>query len=254
MKVTHTLFIGLAAVITATAAEFKMNIYEGPRECDDTKKVKVGDKVGIHYTGTIDESSKNGEPGLQFDSSRNRDMILDVTVGYCDLIDGWDIGLIGICKGAKAILIIPPEMGYGSSGVGDGDIIPGGATLKFDVEVVSVTEPPPQPNLFDELDIDQDGVLTPEEIHVHFRKENPNAEMPPDLMEKEDKNKDGVVSREEFGGPSMPWEMCLEMLHGNSKSSEITILKLSVLWLCQRPRDLELKGYKYDDDKGNEEL
>jgi hypothetical protein len=252
MKVTSILFVGAAAITAAAAAELKINIYEGPRECDESNKVKVGDKVGIHYTGTIDESSKNGKPGQQFDSSRDRNSILDVTVGFGDLIDGWDIGLIGICKGAKAILVIPPEMAYGSSGVGNGEIIPGGTTLKFDVEVVSVTEPSPQPNLFDELDIDQDDVLTPEEIHVHFRKENPNAEMPPDLMEKEDKNKDGVVSREEFGGPRMPWEMCLEMLHVNSESSEITALKLSVLWLCQRPRNLELEGY--NEDKGNEEL
>ena len=252
MKVTSILFVGAAAITAVAAAELKINIYEGPRECDESNKVKVGDKVGIHYTGTIDESSKNGILGQQFDSSRDRNIILDVTVGFGDLIDGWDIGLIGICKGAKAILVIPPEMGYGSSGVGDGDIIPGGATLKFDVEVVSVTEPPPQLNLFNELDIDQDDVLTPEEIHMHFRKENPNAEMPPDLMEKEDKNKDGVVSREEFGGPRMPWDICLEMLHGNSKSTEITVLKLTVLWLCQRPRNLELEGY--NDDKGNEEL
>ena len=44
--------------------------------------------------------------------------------------------MIGLCKGAKAILIIPPEMGYGDRGAGRD--IPGGATLNFDVEVVDI--------------------------------------------------------------------------------------------------------------------
>lgn len=38
-----------------------------------------------------------------------------------------DEGIVGLCKGAKATLVIPPEMGYGASGAG-GDI-PGGATV-----------------------------------------------------------------------------------------------------------------------------
>ena len=80
------------------------------------------------------------------------------------------------------------------------------------------------------------GVLTPEEIHAHFRQADPNTEMPPTLMEQEDQNKDGVVSREEFGGPRMEWEMCVEMLYQNPRP---TALGLSVRWLCQRDRGRE---------------
>ena len=36
-------------------------------------------------------------------------------------------GIVGLCVGAKATLVIPPEMGYGAAGAG-GDI-PGGATV-----------------------------------------------------------------------------------------------------------------------------
>ena len=54
------------------------------------------------------------------------------------VIKGWDEGIVGLCKGAKAILVIPPEMGYGASGAGAD--IPGGATLNFDVEVVDIGE------------------------------------------------------------------------------------------------------------------
>lgn len=226
----HILFVGLAAAITA-AEELKVNVYEGPTECDEADKVKVGDELGMHYTGTIDESSKSGDPGMQFDSSHDRG-ILERTIGVGQLIEGWDEGLIGLCKGAKAILVIPPEMGYGSRGTGD--IIPGDATLRFDVEVVSVSAPPPQPNLFEELDVDQDGMLAPEEILAHFQREDPNAELPPGLMEKDDKNEDGFVSRDEFGGPRMEWSMCLEMLFRNPKP---TALGLAVRWLCQRDRE-----------------
>ena len=226
-----TLIVGIVAAVTA-AEELKVDVYEGPTECDETSKVKVGDLVGIHYTGFIDESSARGELGSQFDSSRNRD-VLERTIGVGDVIQGWDEGLIGLCEGAKARLVVPPEMGYGSRGAGD--VIPGGATLRFDVEVVSVKAPQwVGPNLFEELDVDEDGVLTPEEILVHFRRQDPNAELPPGLMEKDDKNEDGVVSREEWGGPRMDWPSCLEMLYRNA---EPTALGLAVRWLCQRDRE-----------------
>ena len=90
-------------------------------------------------------------------------------------------------------------MGYGANGAG-GDI-PGGATLNFDVEVMSISEAPPEPNLFAELDVDGDGMLTPKEVLAHFQKRDPQAELPPGLMDQEDKDKDGFISWEEFGGP-----------------------------------------------------
>ena len=240
MREKSLLLVGLAAV-TIVAQEVKVDVYEGPTDCLIAQTVKVGDLVGMHYTGTIDESSKTGEPGMKFDSSRDRGVILERTIGVGQLIQGWDEGLIGLCVGEKAILVIPPELGYGSSGAGE--VIPGGATLKFDVEVISVTAPSPVPNLFDELDADQDGLLTPEEILAHFQRDDPNGEMPPGLMEKDDKDGDGVVSREEFGGPRMPWEMCLEMLLGpDARSAESPQLGLAVRWLCQRERGDSASG------------
>ena len=232
MKTTRIAFACLLAVVVA-AEKLTVNVYEGATTCDEADRVKVGDQLGMHYTGTIDESSKAGEPGMQFDSSRDRDVLAAMTIGVGQVIQGWDKGLIGLCKGAKAILVVPPEMGYGPTGAGG--IIPGGATLRFDVEVISVDPFPAQPNLFEELDVDEDGVLTPEEIHTHFKRADSNAELPPDLMEKEDANKDGVVSRAEFGGPRMEKEMCMEMLYHNS---EPTTLGLAVRWLCQREADV----------------
>lgn len=158
----------------------------------------MGDSLGMHYTGTIDASSKTGTPGKKFDSSRDRGQVFETKIGVGQVIQGWDKGLIGLCKGAKATLVIPPEMGYGDSGAGAD--IPGGATLNFDVEVVSIFDAPPEPNLFEELDTDKDSRLTKEEVLAHFVKQG-MQELPGELWSSEDKDQDDFISWEEFTGP-----------------------------------------------------
>ena len=176
-----------------------MNVYEGPKECLDEEKAKAGQFLQMHYTGTIDQTSATGEKGKKFDSSRDRGKTFDFKLGGGQVIQGWDKGLVGLCKGAKATLIIPPEMGYGDRGAGAD--IPGGATLNFDVEVIGMSEQgPPEPNLFQELDTDKDGRLTQEEVQAFFQQQG-KTELPDGLWANEDKDKDGFISWEEFGGP-----------------------------------------------------
>jgi len=103
-----------------------------------------------------------------------------------------------MCIGEKRILTISPEMGYGTRGAGND--IPGGATLKFDVECVNIGAAPAQPNIFKEIDADSDGKLTKEEMQAWFTNVR-NAEMPAQLFSQEDKDGDGVVSWDEFSGP-----------------------------------------------------
>jgi len=202
MKVTAAALLILSAVANGATegvvGSMKVDVYEGPKECSDDEKVTQGKFLSMHYTGTIDESSAAGEKGKTFDSSRDRGVTFDFQVGTGQVIPGWDKGLMNLCKGAKAILTIPPEMAYGDQGAG-GDI-PGGATLKFDVEVVDISDTgPPAPNIFKEIDLDSDGKLTKEEVTAFFLKEH-KAPIPEGLWEAEDKDADGVISWAEFGG------------------------------------------------------
>ena len=129
-----TIVATLLAASAAAAGQLQVNQYEGPTECE--RRVTNGDSLAMHYTGTIDASSEKGTAGKKFDSSRDRGRTFDFVIGQGRVIKGWEEGLVNLCEGAKVELVIPPEMGYGARGAG-GDI-PGGATLNFDVEVVSI--------------------------------------------------------------------------------------------------------------------
>ncbi|KAL3937546.1 MAG: hypothetical protein SGBAC_007370 [Bacillariaceae sp.] len=203
----HLLLLGLFCLffcITNAATSLSATVTEGPEECDDADKIQKGNYVEMHYTGSIDESSETGTPGEVFDSSDKRGKTFDFTVGKGQVIKGWDYGLLGLCKGAKATLIVPPILGYGSRGAGGG-VIPGGATLRFDVEVVGVQdeeaapEDEHEPDLFGFLDEDGDGKLSPVELSEYFQMQG--SGMPEGLMEREDKDGDGFISWEEFSGP-----------------------------------------------------
>lgn len=99
--------------------------------------MEEGATATVHYTGWLVD-------GTKFDSSHDRGRPIVVReVGRARVIQGWNEGLLGMKAGGKRRLVIPAELGYGERGAGAK--IPGGATLVFDVEVVSFTpEPPPR--------------------------------------------------------------------------------------------------------------
>jgi peptidylprolyl isomerase len=91
---------------------------------------QTGQTVTVHYTGWLSTG------GDAFDSSRLRNQPFQFTLGVGDVIQGWDIGVATMQQGGKRRLIIPAELGYGSRGAAGGRIPPG-ATLIFDVELLS---------------------------------------------------------------------------------------------------------------------
>ena len=90
----------------------------------------TGQQITVHYTGTL-------EDGTQFASSRDRDTPFSFNIGVGEVIQGWDEGVGSMSVGGRRRLIIPSNLAYGETGVGDG-LIPPNATLIFDVELLSI--------------------------------------------------------------------------------------------------------------------
>ncbi len=95
----------------------------------------AGANVGVNYTGWLYDEKAPLHHGKQFDSSVGRGTF-SFPLGAGRVIKGWDQGVAGMKVGGKRTLIIPPDLGYGDRGAGG--VIPPGATLVFDVELLEV--------------------------------------------------------------------------------------------------------------------
>ena len=96
----------------------------------DGDEAKDYSKVVVNYTGTLEDGSifdstlKPGRESFTF------------TLGVGSVIKGWDLGVKGMKVGGKRKLTIPADLGYGDKGAGN--VIPPGATLIFEVELLEV--------------------------------------------------------------------------------------------------------------------
>jgi FKBP-type peptidyl-prolyl cis-trans isomerase FkpA len=89
---------------------------------------EAGKSVSVHYTGTLTD-------GTKFDSSLDRGKPFQFRLGAGQVIKGWDQGVAGMKVGGKRKLTIPPDLAYGSRGIGT---IPANSTLVFEVELLGV--------------------------------------------------------------------------------------------------------------------
>ncbi|MFE0024925.1 FKBP-type peptidyl-prolyl cis-trans isomerase [Amycolatopsis sp. NPDC059021] len=167
-KIGKIAAMGAAMVMTAlalTACGQKDTPAAASRECtaDDVKTTgKFGEAPTITIPGdctppkkliTKDLSEGTGEgakPGQQLemnytlvtwsdkqklDSSFDRGKTFPLPLGAGKVIQGWDQGLVGIKQGARRLLIIPPDLGYGQGGQG----IKPNETLVFVTDAVKVS-------------------------------------------------------------------------------------------------------------------
>ncbi|HEX2686886.1 MAG TPA: FKBP-type peptidyl-prolyl cis-trans isomerase [Kofleriaceae bacterium] len=93
----------------------------------------TGQTCSMHYTGWL---WVDGAKGKKFDSSHDHDGPFEFPIGKGRVIKGWDEGVASMKVGGKRTLLIPPHLGYGDRGAGG--VIPGGATLLFEVELLGV--------------------------------------------------------------------------------------------------------------------
>jgi len=91
------------------------------------KSPTLSDRVRVHYRGVLLN-------GMEFDSSYKRGAPAEF--GLAGLIKGWQEALPLMHEGAKWELYVPAELGYGETGAGN--VIPPGAALIFEIELIAV--------------------------------------------------------------------------------------------------------------------
>ena len=119
-------------------SESKMTKTPSGLQYEDTKvgtgaSPQKGQTAVVHYTGWLWE---NGAKGKKFDSSVDRGTPFSFPVGMGRVIKGWDEGVATMKVGGQRVLLIPPDLGYGSRGAGGA--IPPNATLIFEVELIEI--------------------------------------------------------------------------------------------------------------------
>lgn len=102
------------------------------KQGDDIFTPGTGQTAVVHYTGWL-------ENGTKFDSSYDLGEPIRFTVGRRQVIQGWDEAISLMGKGARWVLVVPPQLAYGKEGkLGSNVPIRGNATLIFDVNLLDI--------------------------------------------------------------------------------------------------------------------
>jgi len=178
-----------------------------PQVCK--KRVNETAQLLMHYTGRASLAPADPSQWSTFVAVEDFTHALAVKLGVGEVVKGWDMALVGMCQGTHAVITIPPSLGFDHpDGFGPPRPggVPAGATLRYEVEIVSVLHVdeqgvPYRPCFFSLIDTDHSGYIDEVELAHHFaRIKQP---VPPHVMN-EDKDGDGRISWEEFTGPKAP--------------------------------------------------
>ena len=93
------------------------------------RRARAGDTLTMQYVGV------SWSTGEQFDASWDAGQPFPFQLGAGMVIQGWDQGLVGMRKGGRRLLVIPPDLGYGPQGSGP---IGPSETLIFVVDLVEI--------------------------------------------------------------------------------------------------------------------
>jgi peptidylprolyl isomerase len=123
---SHTAFPLDTTQLKTTASGLKYQIIvQGQGE-----RARAGDMIMANYHGTLMD-------GTKFDSSFERGQPFTFQLGVGQVIPGWDEAFAIFPVGTRAVIILPPSLGYGANGAPP--TIPPNATLRFDVELLGAS-------------------------------------------------------------------------------------------------------------------
>jgi FKBP-type peptidyl-prolyl cis-trans isomerase len=132
------IFLLAALVVTALTAFFYWREPSGPHvtiedvRLGDGAALETGETVTVHYVAKV-------RGGPVYSETRKLGQPFTFVVGKGQVLPGWEQGVRGMRQGGLRRLTIPPELAYGDRGAPP--LIPPGATLEVEIELLRVSAP-----------------------------------------------------------------------------------------------------------------
>ncbi|MEE2638244.1 MAG: FKBP-type peptidyl-prolyl cis-trans isomerase, partial [Acidobacteriota bacterium] len=96
-------------------------------------EARAGDTLRVAYSGWLFDNDAPENKGTLFEMSPPTGLAF--TLGQGDVIEGWELGILGMRVGGTRRLIVPPELAVGHTSQ---ITIPGDSTLVFDIQLLQI--------------------------------------------------------------------------------------------------------------------